>query len=298
MNLKQLKYFCQIVESGSAALAAEQLFIAPTAISMQLSQLEALLGAELFDRSKRPMELTSLGRYLYPRAKEQLRQLSRLEAETKDVASGKRGWLSIGFTRSTIVSLLPEALRLFRESHPNVHLELVEALSEYQIDHLKNSKIDIGISRFIGNRTAQAEFDETILIKEPFVVALPIGHHLAKKETLTLEELSAIPLITYPKDIKTNFNQLMASTIHSTGNYVPVAYEAVEIHTALGLVGAGLGMTFVGHSVAKNNRTDVAFISVANFPISTTVVAYTRKNEINPLVNKFLLILKKVSLQY
>jgi DNA-binding transcriptional LysR family regulator len=72
MNLRQIRYFCTVVEAGSAVLAAETLFVAPTAISMQLAQLEDHLGGELFDRSRRPMELTSLGKYFYPRAKELL----------------------------------------------------------------------------------------------------------------------------------------------------------------------------------------------------------------------------------
>ena len=298
MNLKQLKYFCQIVESGSAALAAEKLFIAPTAISMQLNQLEQTLGGELFDRKKRPMELTSLGVYFYPRAKELLVELTRLENETKNIATGKQGWLSIGFTRSTILSLLPETLRLFKENYPFVHLDLVEALSEYQIDYLKNGKINIGISRFIEPIPQQSEFNETILIHDPFVAVLPINHPLAQKKQLKIEEVASIPFITYPKDVKSSFIQKLISTIQLTGNNIAIAYEAVEIHTALSLVSSGLGVTFVGKSVAKNNRNDVVFIPISDLTQGTTMIAYTRKGESNPLVNNFLDILTIISNQY
>ncbi len=70
MNLRQLRYFCEIVEAGSAAAAATRLHVAPTALSMQLGQLEDQLGGELFDRSRRPMELTALGRYFGKRLAE------------------------------------------------------------------------------------------------------------------------------------------------------------------------------------------------------------------------------------
>ncbi|MBY4890567.1 LysR family transcriptional regulator [Pantoea sp. DY-15] len=63
MNIKQLIYFCQVVESGSASMAAKQLFIAPTAISMQLAALEQELGGELLNRGSRPMSLTKLGNF-------------------------------------------------------------------------------------------------------------------------------------------------------------------------------------------------------------------------------------------
>ena len=99
MNLRQLRYFCELVEAGSSVHAAERLCVAPTAVSMQLGQLEEHLGGELFDRSRRPMQLTSLGRFFYPRAKELLTQAARLGEEAKGIAAGRRGWLRIGFTR-------------------------------------------------------------------------------------------------------------------------------------------------------------------------------------------------------
>src|ERR1700722_9669953 len=126
MNLRQLRYFCAVVDAGSGAADAEAVFVAPTAISMQLTQLEGHLGGELFDRSRRPMELTSLGKYFYPRAKELLSHAGRLDDETRDIAAGKRGWLGIGFVRSTTFSVLPTAVRKFRQSCPEVHLDLVE----------------------------------------------------------------------------------------------------------------------------------------------------------------------------
>ena len=105
MNLRQLKYFCEVVEARSAAHAAERLFVAPTAISMQLSQLEQHVGGLLFDRARRPMELTPLGRFFYPRAKELLSQARRLDDEVRGIAVGNRGWLGVGFIRSTLFSV-------------------------------------------------------------------------------------------------------------------------------------------------------------------------------------------------
>jgi DNA-binding transcriptional LysR family regulator len=71
------------------------------------------------------MELTSLGKYFYPRAKELLSHAERLDDEAKGIASGRRGWLGIGFVRSTSFSVLPTAIREFRRSCPEVHLDLI-----------------------------------------------------------------------------------------------------------------------------------------------------------------------------
>ena len=291
MNLRQIRYFCEIVQAGSSAHAAERLHIAPTAISMQLGQLEAHLGGELFDRSRRPMELTALGKFFYPRARELLMQAARLDDEAQGIATGSHGWLGIGFTRSATFSILPRAIRTFRAAFPDVQLDLVEALSEYQSVQLRQGRIDIGISRFIGDFEAPADLSYAVKIDDPLVAALPIGHPLAGRQAVTAADLTTVPFILYPKDPISPFGQQIVALLKAAGAEPAVAYSAVEIHTALSLVGAGLGATLVARSIAENNRSDVAFIPVRDIHTSTTVVGVTRADESSKLVASFLDIL-------
>lgn len=294
MNLKTMRYFCEVVEAGSAANAAERLFVAPTAISMQLAQLESQLGGELFDRSRRPMALTDLGKFFYPRAKELLQQMSRLDSEARGIASGSGGWLSIGFTRSATFSLLPRAIRRFRAAYPEVQLDLVEALSEYQPAQLRQNRIDVGLSRFIGDFEAPDDLTHAVKLDDPLVAALPIHHPLARRKSLTAAALAEVPFILYPKDPLSPFGQQIVAILKAAGGAEPtVAYGAVEIYTALALVSAGLGATLVGRSIADNKRNDVAFIPVRDIHASTTVVAVTRNNESSKLVAAFLDIVRQ-----
>lgn len=288
MNLRQLRYFCEVVEAGSAALAAKRLFVAPTAVSMQLTQLEEHLGEALFDRSRRPMELTSLGKYFYPRAKELLSQARRLDEEARGIATGNRGWLGVGFVRSALFSILPTAIKRFRESFPDVHLDLVEVLSEYQPEQLYQGRIDLGISRFIGRFEQATDLNYKFVHEESFLAAVPIDHPLAQQSSVSAVEFASLPFILYPKDPKSPFGQQMVSVLREAGASPVVAHEAIEIHTALALVGAGLGGTLVGRSIAVNNRADVAFVPVRDIEESAAVVAITRKEEENKLVASFL----------
>lgn len=290
-NLRQIRYFCEVVEAGSAAHAAERLHVAPTAISMQLSQLEAHLGGELFDRSRRPMEPTALGRFFYPRAKELLLQAARLDDEAKGIASGSHGWLGIAFTRSATFSVLPRAIRQFRAAYPQVQLDLVEALSEYQPAQLRQGRIDIGLSRFIGPFEAPPDLCHALAIDDPLVAALPIHHPLAAQASVSATELAAVPFILYPKDPISPFGQQIVGALKAAGAEPAVAYSAVEIYTALSLVAAGLGATLVARSIAENNRTDVVFLPITDIAASTTVVAVTRADEQSRLVAAFLAIL-------
>lgn len=287
MNLRQIRYFCTVVEAGSAVLAAETLFVAPTAISMQLAQLEDHLGGELFDRSRRPMELTSLGKYFYPRAKELLSHAGRLDDETRGIASGKRGWLGVGFVRSTTFTVLPTAVRKFRESCPEVHLDLVEVLSEYQPEQLRQGRIDLGISRFIGPFEQSGDLHYAVMLDEPFVAVIPIGHSLARQKSVSAVELSQLPFILYPKDPRSPFGLQMLTALESAGGQPVVGYEAIEIHTALALVGAGLGTILVGRSIARNNRRDVKFVPVRDIDLTTTLVMITRNGDENKLISTF-----------
>ena len=288
MNLRQLRYFCEVVEAGSAAHAAERLHVAPTAISMQLGQLEAHLGGELFDRSRRPMEPTPLGRFFYPRAKELLLQAVRLDDEAKGLATGSHGWLGIAFTRSATFSVLPRAIRQFRAAYPQVQLDLVEALSEYQPAQLRQGRIDIGLSRFIGPCEAPPDLRHAVTLDDPLVAALPLHHRLAGRTSLRAAELADIPFILYPKDPISPFGQQIVAALKAAGAEPAVAYSAVEIYTALSLVAAGLGATLVARSIAENNRTDVVFLPVDDIATSTTVVAVTRADEKSRLVAAFL----------
>lgn len=291
MNLRQLRYFCEVVEAGSAAHAAERLFVAPTAISMQLTQLEEHLGGELFDRSRRPMQLTSLGKFFYPRAKELLSEATRLDDEARGIAAGRRGWLGIGFVRSALFSILPRAVRRFREQFPDIHLDLVEVLSEYQPTKLREGRIDVGIGRFIGSPEQPADLTNAVMVDEPFVAAIPIDHPLARQASLTGADLSSLPFILYPKDPMSPFGPQMLALLQAAHGHPVVSYEAIEIHTALALVGAGLGGTLVGKSIAENNRSDVAFLPLEDIKESSRVVAVTRKGEDSKLVASFLEVL-------
>lgn len=292
MNLRQLRYFCEVVEAGSARLAAERLYVAPTAISMQLAQLEDTLGGRLFDRASRPMGLTPLGQFVYPKAKELLSWAGRLAEEAKGIASGNLGWLSIGFTRSVIFSVLPAAVRSMQAAYPKVRIDLEGMLTEHQGESLREGTIHLGIARVIGTIAPEPDIAYTELFEDPLIAAMPLQHPLAGSDAIEASAFDAIPFISYPKDPTSRFATQALAQLQAAGARPQVGYEAKEIHTALGLVAAGLGGTIVGRSVAAHNRTDVRFVPVRGLETATRVYAVHLREEPNRLVDAFLQILK------
>ena len=292
MNLRQLRYFCEVVEAGSARLAAERLYVAPTAISMQLAQLEDTLGGRLFDRASRPMGLTPLGQFVYPKAKELLAWAGRLAEEAKGIASGNLGWLSIGFTRSVIFSVLPAAVRSMQAAYPKVRIALEGMLTEHQGESLREGTIHLGIARVIGTIAPEPDIAYTELFEDPLIAAMPLQNPLAGSDAIEASAFDAIPFISYPKDPTSRFATQALAQLQAAGARPQVGYEAKEIHTALGLVAAGLGGTIVGRSVAAHNRTDVRFVPVRGLETATRVYAVHLREEPNRLVDAFLQILK------
>ncbi|SDM43891.1 LysR family transcriptional regulator [Polaromonas sp. JS666] len=288
MNLKQVRYFCETVDAGNARAAADKLFVAPTAISMQISQLEALLGGALFDRATRPMGLTPLGQFVYSKGTELLSASGRLEVEAKGMAAGRLGWLGIGFTRSTIFSILPEAVRAMQSALPDVRIDLEEILTEEQPAALRSGAIHLAIARTLGAFTREPDLHYTELFDDPLVVALPAQHPLAAQASLRAAELNALPYVSYPKVANAHFSRQVLNILEQAGAKVQVGHEAKEINTALGLVAAGLGATVVGRSVATNNRGDIRFVPIADLSVGSKVLAVRKAGPVNALVEAFL----------
>lgn len=291
LNLKQLRYFCEVVNAGNARAAADNLFVAPTAISMQLSALEESLGGLLFNRSTRPMVLTPLGQFVFPKARELLAAAGRLEREAQGVAAGNLGWLSIGFTRSTIFSILPNAVREMQAAYPDIRIDLVELLTENQPESLRNGAIHLGVGRSMGAHVTEHDLTYKALFNDPLVAAVPIQHPLAKGQSICALDLEALPFISYPGMATSLFSRQVLAVLLAAGSSPRIGHEAKEIHTALGLVAAGLGAAVVGRSVSKNNRTDICFVPIADISAQSAVFTMRMKDRQNLLVDEFLKIL-------
>ena len=204
------------------------------------------------------------------------------------MAAGKLGWLGIGFTRSTIFSILPEAVRAMQSAYPGVRIDQVEILTEDQPAALRSGAIHLAIARSLGAFVREPDLHYTALFDDPLVAALPAQHAMAQRASLRAADLEALPYVSYPKVANAHFSRQVLSILAQAGARVEVGHEAKEIHTALGLVAAGLGTTIVGRSVAANNRSDIRFVPIADLAVQSQVLAVRKAGPAQPLVEAFL----------
>ena len=256
MNLRHLQFFVVLSEELSFSRAAERLHVAQPALSQQIRALEDRLGTQLIDRGSRPLRLTEAGSYLAIEARHILENFEHATLGAREIGLGKRGWLGIGFTRSAMYSVLPPALKVFHRTYPDVELKLFEMLTEEQADALRDKRIHIGIGRQmqeIAGCTTRA------LLSEALMAVLALDHPLAASAEVRLADLAESPLILYPRQPAAFFSRFVEGLYRDAGLTPDVAHRADEIQTAIALVAAGLGVTYVGASVARLGRPDVAY---------------------------------------
>jgi LysR family transcriptional regulator, benzoate and cis,cis-muconate-responsive activator of ben and cat genes len=287
MNLRALQCFVILAEELNFSRAAERLHIAQPALSQQVRMLEERLGSQLVDRATRPLRLTEAGNYLCTEAKQILKAWDQAALGTHDIGLGKRGWLSIGFTRSAMYSILPPALKSFHQAYPQVELKLFEMLTEEQSDALRDQRIHIGIGR---QPLAIPGCTAFPLLRERVVVVLAPDHPQAASKKVRIADLADTPLILYPKHQNAQFKHSVQSLYRDAGVTPLVAHEAYEIQTAIALVAAGLGVTIVGESVARHGRADVVFrhLEGAGSSQRTTLAATFRTDDASPHLRAFI----------
>ncbi len=284
MELRHLRYFAAVARELNFSRAAEELHIAQPPLSRQIRQLEDELGAELLDRSSRPLRLTPAGKFLHVQAEKMLDSVAELGAATTRIAHGQLAWFSIGFVPSTLYGPLPKVIRLFREAQPTVQVSLSELTTVQQIEALKAGRIDVGFGRL--------SFDDKritgdIISEEAVVAALPASHRLARHKRVALAKLVREPLLLYPAKPRPNYADQVLQMFHSRGLRPTIALEANEMQTAIGLVVAGVGYALVPESVQGLHRVGVVYLPLVDAGVSTPVILNRRAGDDSPLLAQF-----------
>jgi len=194
VDLRQLRYFTQIVESGSLSKASRQLFIAQPALSQQLGKLEREVGKALLNRSARGVAPTENGLALYRHAKYMLRQLEQALSIARQDAKAVQGMVSLGLPATTVSALGLALVRNIRERYPGILLNVVEGMSGHLGHMMRLGQLDLAIL-FSNDVAPDASVDP--LLDEELFVMLPKHSALvdAQRASLTVAEAAALPLI-------------------------------------------------------------------------------------------------------
>lgn len=245
MELRHLRYFVALAEELSFTRAAARLHVSQPPLSLQIAQLEAELGAPLFTRTSRRVDLTAAGRAFLVDARAVLERLDLARQRVGAMGRGEAGRVDVGLSGSHFLGPFPQALAHYRHSHAGVDVLLHEIQPAMQIEALRERRIDVSISRTPVNDDT---LSSTLLWPDPVQAALPPGHRLAARRSLALADLRSERFVMLRPDSSAHAAYIVQCCVQA-GFSPQCAQTAVELPAVLSLVAAGMGVALVPASL-------------------------------------------------
>lgn len=299
MELRHLRYFVAVAEEGHVTRAADRLGIQQPPLSLQIKALEREVGALLFRRKPRGMELTAAGRAFLTDAQAILTHVDHAFAITRRTARGEEGRIAIGFTSSApFHPFVPRVIRAFRETFPLVALTLEESGTGELTDAVRAERLD---AVFIRSSAADlSALTVHFLLEEEMMAALPAAHPLAARSDtarpIDIAALAKEPFVLYRRPAGPGFYDAIIGACRDAGFNPAVAQEAPRILSTLNLVAAGLGVSIVPASLQRMQMDGVVYRRLKTVrklvaPLSLAV----RKTEPSPAVRRFVDLARKTA---
>jgi DNA-binding transcriptional LysR family regulator len=248
MDLKRLKYFVAVAEELHFGHAAKKLKMTQPPLSQQIQLLEHELGMILFHRTRRHVELTSIGRVFLAEARALLQQSELAVARTRRVQRGETGRLSIGWMPWSVLTPLPYMIREFCQRYPEVHLDVHSLSAEGQLEALHEGTIDAGFVLWtsdLGVPSRSSRLKTEIIMRPRLLIVAPENHRFASARPAELADLTNEPYILFKRESGPVFYDYVVSFYQRNGLGLNIRHEADHPSTVLGLVAAGLGITLL-----------------------------------------------------
>lgn len=235
------------------------------------------------------MQPTQAGEVLLEQARSVLVQAAGLEEAVRRAARGEQGRLAIGFTSSAALHpFVPAVLRRFRETVPNVRMELDEAGTSELVEAILQGRLDAAFVRSPVGIVPGLLVDP--VLEEPMVAAFPSGHALAGPETtpLKLQALAREPFVLYRRPAGPGLYDAILTACREAGFNPTVVQEAPRLPSTLSLVAAGLGLSLVPASMRRLAVAGVAYRALANGRGPTAPVHLAlRRSGMSPTASRF-----------
>ena len=255
MELRHLRTIAAVARHGSFSRAADELYLAQSAVSQQVRRFEEELGVEVFRRNSRSVEPTAEGEVVLEYAHRVLREVDGLHSELGELTGLVRGEVRIGGMYPTGPYDLAEILAEFRMRHPGVAINMVEDTQEDVLKRLRADELDCAFTA-VEPDTLGDEYAATLIWEEEFVVALPVDHPLADDGHVTFEQLAGEDLIAYREN--SALRRRLERTMADRGLAPRNAFICTEMAAVRALVSKGLGLAVIPRSVAEQEGPPIA----------------------------------------
>lgn len=242
MTITQLKYTLAVAEYKNFTIAAEHCFVTQPTLSMQIQKLEDELDAKIFNRSKKPIELTQVGLKIIAQAKIIVDESSRI----KDIVHQQKGFIGgefkLGIIPTIMPTLLPMFLKTFSKKYPKVQLIIEELTTEEIIRKLNDGHIDAALA---ATPLENEAIKERVLYYEPFVGLIPDEHRLYKKKKIKVEDLDVDDILLLEDGHCFKNSIINLCRTHKKNSAQGFQLQSGSFDTLIKLSKDGLGMTLL-----------------------------------------------------
>lgn len=244
MTITQLTYVLAVAEHKNFTLAAEKCFVTQPTLSMQIQKLEEELEIQIFDRGKKPIQLTDVGGKIVEQAKNIVNESGRI----KDIVDQQKGYIGgefrVGIIPTIMPTLLPMFMNNFIKKYPRVNLIIEERTTEEIIKMIKNGQLDAAIA---ATPLSEENIKEVVLYYEPFVAYVPENNPAYNKKEFEVEDLEAsldtILLLQDGHCFRNNVLNICRNKSLINDNHFQI--ESGSFETMVRLADEGLGMTLL-----------------------------------------------------
>lgn len=240
IDIQQLKYFKTVAETKHITKSSEKLSISQSALSRSISNLEKEIGAPLFTRKNRQIELNKFGEIILHRTNNILSELSQGQREIAEMLEPNTGNISFGFLHTLATSHIPNIIANFQQAYPNINLQLKQGPS-HQISRLiAKEEIDLALLSPI-NLEKSVVWHK--LWEEPMYLVVPKNHELSKRTSITTKELQNEHFIMLKEGF--SIREISDRLFKEAGVIPHITFEGEELDTVAGLVAVGLGISIM-----------------------------------------------------
>lgn len=293
MDLRLLRYFIAVAKEQHFGRAAEKLGISPPTLTVQIQILERALGTDLLIRNGKKIALNNAGQRFLVESRATLKQAEKAERIAREAGRGEIATISISYLMSAAMSgVISEAISIYSKRHPGVSFRIQRLETIPTLRALVERNVDVGITR--APVRYPPELTGFSISRDPFWAALPADHVLAKRKSLSMDDLAGVrylpPALETEIGFRGNIAEISSVTLPSVSES-----PAADVVSALVLVAAGLGATLVSEPMTRIAVPNAVYLPMKGLkPGAERVVVY-RKTEDSTAVMQFIDTLKKLA---
>ena len=298
METRHLRYFVAVAEERNFRRAAERLVMAQPPLSQQIHALEKELGVQLFDRTRRQIQLTVAGEVFLADVYRLLAQIDAAKERAKRANKGELGQLNIGYTSFVHCPLFRVILQRYRMQYPDVDIVLHDLVTIDQMKQLDTNALDLSFATHAA--MAFSSWEETQLLqecilREPVVAVLPKNHYLAERSPLPFAALADEPWIWFARQFDPTTYDYMVRLFEQVGFRPHVTQNVNQLQIVISLVAAGLGVGLVTASTERVASQDVVYLDLVEPTPWAEFSVIWRKDDTSPLLHAFLAVVREVA---